>query len=281
MEFRSPGWLKEDDRGRTLDLLRELGLALVVVDAPASSGLQTVLDVTNSDLAVVRFHGRADSTWKARDVTAAERFRYLYSAKELEEWVPRARELARSASTGPPPHEQLLPGLRRTQRRRAGGNVGRRRLGRSRPAKWIEIPRRSRPSASGRAEAIDSQHICRAVRKQRGTVSERVGDELSDTAGGFCSRRSSSLRSYTNAGSVPAATLRATKLRRERSGQLVLNDISLTVAPGDRIGVVGPNGVGKTTLLRTLAGLEVPDGGTVEVSPPGAKVGYLTQERER
>ena len=87
--------------------------------------------------------------------------------------------------------------------------------------------------------------------------------------------------SNTNAGWVPAATLKATKLSRERSGQLVLDDISLTVAPGDRIGVVGPNGVGKTALLRTLAGLEVPDRGTVEVSPPGAKVGYLAQERER
>jgi uncharacterized protein YecE (DUF72 family) len=98
IEFRSPGWLKEEDRSRTLDLLRELGLALVVVDAPSVSGLQTVLDVTNPELAVVRFHGRADSTWKARDVSAAERFRYLYSSKELEEWVPRARQLARSAS---------------------------------------------------------------------------------------------------------------------------------------------------------------------------------------
>jgi uncharacterized protein YecE (DUF72 family) len=98
VEFRAPGWLSEADRARTLDLLRELGLALVVVDAPASSGLQTVLDVTNPDLAVVRFHGRADDTWKARDVSAAERFRYLYSSRELQEWVPRARCLARSAS---------------------------------------------------------------------------------------------------------------------------------------------------------------------------------------
>jgi uncharacterized protein YecE (DUF72 family) len=98
VEFRAPSWLREDDRARTLDLLRELGLALVVVDAPEVSGLQTVLDVTRSDLAVVRFHGRSDSTWKARDVSAAERFRYLYSPKELEEWVPRARELAHSAS---------------------------------------------------------------------------------------------------------------------------------------------------------------------------------------
>ncbi|HTT90740.1 MAG TPA: DUF72 domain-containing protein [Acidimicrobiales bacterium] len=98
VEFRSPGWLSEDDRSRTVDLLRELGLALVVVDAPSVSGLQTVLDVTNPNLSVVRFHGRANDTWKARDVSAAERFRYLYSAQELEEWVPRARELAASAS---------------------------------------------------------------------------------------------------------------------------------------------------------------------------------------
>jgi len=98
VEFRSPAWLAEPDRPRTLDLLRELGLALVVVDAPASSGLQTVLEATRDDLSVVRFHGRADSTWKARDVSAAERFRYLYSEPELAEWAPRARQLARLAS---------------------------------------------------------------------------------------------------------------------------------------------------------------------------------------
>ena len=89
------------------------------------------------------------------------------------------------------------------------------------------------------------------------------------------------MRPHLPAGSVPASTLRATKLVRERSGQVVLNGISLVVAPGDRIGVIGPNGVGKTTLLRLLAGLEQPDSGSVEISPPGASVGYLMQERER
>jgi ATPase subunit of ABC transporter with duplicated ATPase domains len=57
----------------------------------------------------------------------------------------------------------------------------------------------------------------------------------------------------------------------------VLDRVSLVVSPGDRIGIVGPNGIGKSTLLRVLAGLEEPDRGTVVRS--GA-VGYLPQEPE-
>jgi uncharacterized protein YecE (DUF72 family) len=98
VEFRSPAWFEEKDREGTLGLLRELQLALVVVDAPKSSRLPTLLEATVSDLAVVRFHGRADSTWRARNVTAAERFRYLYSEAELAEWVPRTKRLAQLAS---------------------------------------------------------------------------------------------------------------------------------------------------------------------------------------
>jgi ATPase subunit of ABC transporter with duplicated ATPase domains len=57
----------------------------------------------------------------------------------------------------------------------------------------------------------------------------------------------------------------------------VLDRVSLVVSPGDRIGVVGPNGIGKSTLLRVLAGVDSPDGGRVVRS--GA-VGYLPQEPE-
>jgi ATPase subunit of ABC transporter with duplicated ATPase domains len=61
----------------------------------------------------------------------------------------------------------------------------------------------------------------------------------------------------------------------------VLDDVSLTVPSGWRVGLVGPNGVGKSTLLRVLAGEVHPDGGSVDLAPPSAIVGHLTQERER
>src|SRR5918996_5026254 len=61
---------------------------------------------------------------------------------------------------------------------------------------------------------------------------------------------------------------------------LVVDRVSLVVSGRARIGVVGPNGFGKTTLLRLLAGLESPDGGRVVRSPGSLRVGYLPQEIE-
>ncbi len=59
---------------------------------------------------------------------------------------------------------------------------------------------------------------------------------------------------------------------------LVLHDATFSVAAGDRTAVVGPNGVGKSTLLRVLAGELTPDEGTITAA---GNVGYLPQERDR
>ncbi|MBV8305704.1 MAG: ABC-F family ATP-binding cassette domain-containing protein [Acidimicrobiia bacterium] len=58
----------------------------------------------------------------------------------------------------------------------------------------------------------------------------------------------------------------------------VLTDVSVILGPRARLGVVGPNGVGKSTLLRVLAGADAPDSGRVERSPNTLTVGYLPQE---
>ena len=57
----------------------------------------------------------------------------------------------------------------------------------------------------------------------------------------------------------------------------VLRDVSLTVQQGDRIGLVGVNGCGKSTLMRILAGLEAQDGGEISLVR-GLRVGYLAQQ---
>ncbi|MDQ4069051.1 MAG: ATP-binding cassette domain-containing protein [Actinomycetota bacterium] len=76
----------------------------------------------------------------------------------------------------------------------------------------------------------------------------------------------------------PGAALVATGVTRSHGAFVVLDAVSVVVGPRSRIGVVGPNGVGKTTLLRILAGVERPDSGRVTLSPPTMNVGYLPQE---
>jgi ATPase subunit of ABC transporter with duplicated ATPase domains len=74
------------------------------------------------------------------------------------------------------------------------------------------------------------------------------------------------------------STLVASNISKSHGSSLVLDDVSFTVRPGARIGIVGPNGIGKSTLLRVLAGLEAPDSGSVSRRPDTLTVGYLPQE---
>ena len=62
------------------------------------------------------------------------------------------------------------------------------------------------------------------------------------------------------------------------AGRPVLASVSLAIGPASRIGLLGPNGVGKTTLLRVCAGLVTPDAGRVVRAPEELLVGYLEQE---
>jgi uncharacterized protein YecE (DUF72 family) len=98
VEFRHPSWLVESRRERTLGLLRDLGAAHVIVDAPPAPGAVPAVFETTAEDAYVRLHGRNAENWAKKDLSAAERYKYLYSERELSDLAGRLRSLrARTA----------------------------------------------------------------------------------------------------------------------------------------------------------------------------------------
>jgi uncharacterized protein YecE (DUF72 family) len=99
VEFRHKTWLENRNVEETLSFLEKHDLPMVCVDMPQGfdSSLPAIAAATANDLAMVRFHGRDPDQWTKKNVSAAERFRYDYKKKELEEWVPKVRDLADSA----------------------------------------------------------------------------------------------------------------------------------------------------------------------------------------
>jgi len=85
---------------------------------------------------------------------------------------------------------------------------------------------------------------------------------------------------------MPAGTLRYVpvlvdlqKITVRRGDRALFDELSLTVTNGDRLGVVGINGTGKSTLLRVIAGSDTPDDGEIRRGR-GVRLGYLPQEPE-
>ncbi len=93
IEFRHPSWFAgEAERRATLKFLRDNRMTLIAVDAPPGVGLPLILDPTTNQV-YVRFHGRNRENWYKHTSGAAERFKYLYAERELEEWAVRLQQL--------------------------------------------------------------------------------------------------------------------------------------------------------------------------------------------
>src|SRR5574340_93547 len=71
----------------------------------------------------------------------------------------------------------------------------------------------------------------------------------------------------------------ASSLSKSFGAEDIFHDVSLSVARGARLALVGPNGIGKTTLLRILVGLEETSSGSV-TRARSLRMGYLPQEAD-
>jgi ATP-binding cassette ChvD family protein len=67
------------------------------------------------------------------------------------------------------------------------------------------------------------------------------------------------------------------RVRKAHGDKVILDDVTLSFLPGAKIGVVGPNGTGKSTLMKMMAGIEQPSNGDARLMP-GFTVGMLLQE---
>ena len=70
--------------------------------------------------------------------------------------------------------------------------------------------------------------------------------------------------------------LQVTNIEKSYGKQLLFDGVSFAINPGERVGLVGRNGHGKTTLFRMILGQEHPDSGTITV-PSGYTIGHLSQ----
>jgi ATP-binding cassette ChvD family protein len=76
---------------------------------------------------------------------------------------------------------------------------------------------------------------------------------------------------------MPEFIYQMRRVRKAHADKVILDEVTLAFLPGAKIGVVGPNGMGKSTLLRMMAGVEQPSNGDARLMP-GFTVGLLAQE---
>jgi ATPase subunit of ABC transporter with duplicated ATPase domains len=149
------------------------------------------------------------------------------------------------------------------------------------------LERRARVSSADHALADEFTVLVELERVQFAGIRLRHADILADDV---VTRHPQlfvhllALASPLSAGAAVSSTLSslvARDITKSFGPRVILDRVSITVVPRSRLGVVAPNGTGKSTLLKILAGLERADAGTVTRTPPTATVGYLPQESDR
>jgi uncharacterized protein YecE (DUF72 family) len=99
VEFRHGSWLEPDRSDSVLQFLREHQLTYITADEPQYGNLATIpfLPDVTTDIAYFRFHGRNKENWLKKGIETSLRFAYLYSDKELKEFVPSIKSVDKAA----------------------------------------------------------------------------------------------------------------------------------------------------------------------------------------
>ena len=149
----------------------------------------------------------------------------------------------------------------------------------ARHAPVLETPAARLVRLAGLAPPPRGVKDARATLRAAGLLPERpdLADEARTEGSGGSARPRTALRRLLpeRRAGAPAAAVAARDVWHElRGGRAILRGVELTLAPGERVALLGRNGAGKSTLLRHLAGLQAPTRGRVEAA---GRVGLLLQ----
>jgi uncharacterized protein YecE (DUF72 family) len=85
IEFRHPSWVSDKaQRAATMKFLRSHGLYYTSIDAPEDNSIVPSFIEATGDQVYMRLHGKNRDNWFKRNITASERYQYLYSERELQ-----------------------------------------------------------------------------------------------------------------------------------------------------------------------------------------------------
>ena len=102
-----------------------------------------------------------------------------------------------------------------------------------------------------------------SARRKRNQGRVRALQALREERASMLRRQGAAAMAFASGGQTGKKVIEATGISKSYGGKRIMSDFSFRVARGDRVAFVGPNGVGKTTLLRMLTGEVAPDFGTV------------------
>ncbi|KAH7652622.1 Adenosinetriphosphatase protein [Dioscorea alata] len=142
-----------------------------------------------------------------------------------------------------------------------------------------------------RVSLVKKASFCAA--RRRGSIARAVAVETAvietqddieslfseSSSGDAAAKRQGKKKSNSGASSVSSG-IRLENISKSFKGVTVLRDVSWEVKKGEKVGLVGVNGAGKTTQLRIIAGLDEPDSGNIVKARENMKIAFLSQEFE-